>query len=58
LDDVTVVYNGKSHGLSINKELPVGTKVEYQPAEEFTEVGTYQISWILSKETFATKTIT
>ena len=58
LDEVTVVYDGKPHGLSINKELPVGTKVEYQEAEEYTDVGSYQISWILSKETFATKTIT
>ena len=57
LDDVTVTYDGKPHGLSISKELPVGTTVEYPNGEEFTEAGTYQITWVLSKATYAQKTI-
>ena len=55
---MTVVYDGKPHGLSINKELPVGTTVEYPNGEEFTEAGTYQITWNISKETYASISLT
>ena len=58
LEDLTVVYDGKPHGVSINKELPVGTIVEYPNGEEFTEVGLYQIVWVLSKKTYANKELT
>lgn len=57
LEDKTLVYDGKAHGLSINKELPVGTTVNYPSGEEFTDVGTYQITWELNKETYAKKTL-
>ena len=58
LEDLTVVYDGKPHGLSINKELPVGTTVEYPNGEEFIEAGTYQITWNISKETYASISLT
>ncbi len=54
LDDVTVTYDGKPHGLVINKELPVGVSIEYPNGEEFTDAGTYQIKWVISKATYRT----
>ena len=53
LDDLTFVYDGRPHGLVVNKELPVGTKVEYPSGEEFVDVGIYPIKWVLTKETYA-----
>ena len=58
LEDSTVTYDGKPHGVSINKELPTGTTITYPDGEEFIDVGTYQISWVLSKETYGSKTLT
>jgi hypothetical protein len=59
LDDLEVVYDGKAHGLKINKELPVGTTVEYPNGEEFTDYNKdpYTIIWVLSKDTYASKRI-
>ncbi len=58
LQDLEVVYDGKVHGLSLNKELPIGTKVEYPNGEEFVNVGTYTIIWNISKATYDSKTLT
>ena len=55
LEDTTVVYDGKPHGVSVNMELPTGTTVSYPDGEEFTNVGTYQIKWNLSKKTYRDK---
>lgn len=57
LDDLEVVYDGKAHGLKINKELPYGTKVTYPNGEEYTNYNKdpYTIVWELSKDTYAPK---
>lgn len=59
LDDLEVVYDGKAHGLKINKELPYGTTVTYPNGEEFTNYNKdpYPIVWELSKDTYAPKRI-
>lgn len=57
LIDAEYVYDGKLHGLAVNKELPVGTNVNYPEGEEFTDVGIYTIVWELSKDTYRTKQI-
>ena len=59
LEDLEIVYDGKAHGLKINKELPVGTKVTYPNGEELTNYNKdpYTIVWELSKDTYAPKRI-
>lgn len=57
LGDLEIVYDGKAHGLKVNKELPAGTTVTYPNGEEFTNVGEYTIKWKLSKETYEPMTI-
>ena len=57
LIDAEYVYDGNLHGLAVNKELPVGTNVNYPEGEEFTDVGIYTIVWELSKDTYRTKQI-
>ncbi len=59
LDDLEVVYDGKAHGLKINKELPYGTTVTYPNGEEFTNYNKdpYTVVWELSKDTYAPKRI-
>lgn len=54
LEDLEIEYDGKAHGLKINKELPVGTKVEYPNGEEFTNYNKdpYTVIWKLSKDTY------
>ena len=57
LGDLEIIYDGKAHGLIVNKELPAGTTVSYPNGEEFTNVGEYTVKWELSKETYRTMTI-
>ena len=59
LEDLEIEYDGKAHGLKINKELPIGTKVEYPNGEEFTNYNKdpYTITWKLIKDTYRTTEI-
>ena len=57
LEDLEIIYDGKAHGLKVNKELPIGTAVTYPNGEEFTNAGEYTIKWELSKETYRSMTI-
>ncbi|MBR4496161.1 MAG: hypothetical protein IKP12_03420 [Acholeplasmatales bacterium] len=57
LKNLEVVYDGKAHGLRLNKELPIGTKVEYPNGEEFTDVGLYEVQWKISRDTYETKVL-
>lgn len=57
LENLEVVYDGKAHGLRLNKELPIGTKVEYPNGEEFTDVGLHTVQWKLSRDTYEEKVL-
>lgn len=58
-NDVTVDYDGQPHILGeVTGDIPTGTNITYSGRESHTDVGKYNATATLSKEGYATKTLT
>ncbi len=58
LDGYTVTYDGNPHRVNLNRELPEGATAEFEYGNTFTNVGTYEISCVISKEGYVSKKLT
>ena len=51
------VYDGNPHEVKLNHELPEGAEVSFPKGYSFTNVGTYDVSAVIKKSGYATKTL-
>ena len=57
LNGYTCVYDGQPHRVELNRDLPEGATVDYVYGNTFTNAGTYNVVAVLSKEGYASKTL-
>lgn len=57
LNGYTCVYDGQPHRVELNRDLPEGATVDYIYGNTFTNAGTYNVVAVLSKEGYASKTL-
>ncbi len=50
----TVVYDGNVHSVAVDGNIPAGTTVSYVPSNSFSDVGTYNVTAVLTNPNFAT----
>ena len=58
LEDCEYVYDGLPHSVKLNHELPEGATINYPYGNLFSHAGTYEITGILSKRGYESKTLT
>lgn len=52
------VYDGQPHSVGLNQELPEGATITYPYGNIFTNAGSYEVVGIMSKNGYASKTLT
>lgn len=58
LEGYECVYDGLPHAVKLNHELPEGATVTYPYGNVFSNAGTYEITAVLAKRGYETKTLT
>ena len=57
LEGYECVYDGLPHSVRLNHELPEGATITYPHGNVFTNAGTYEITGVLSKRGYESKTL-
>lgn len=58
LEGYTCEYDGQPHKVEVNYELPEGATIEYPYGNSFTNAGEYDITGVISKAGYNSKTLT
>lgn len=58
LEGYTCVYDGLPHSVKLNHELPEGATIVYPYGNVFSNAGTYEITGVISKKGYESKTLT
>lgn len=52
------IFDGEPHMVSLNQELPEGARITYPYGNVFTNAGVYEVVGVMSKNGYASKTLT
>lgn len=53
-----LIYDGEPHSVRLNQELPEGASISYPYGNVFTNAGVYEVVGVMSKNGYASKTLT